>query len=107
LKAPALIRRVEPIYPDLAVFSHIAGVVLLDAVVDATGHVQTITVLKGQPLLATAAIDAVKQWEWSSDSPRSLRKIPRSRTQDLLLRGHRRVTFGVFAPCLPDELSQL
>jgi protein TonB len=65
LKVPALLHRVEPIYPDMAVFSHVAGIVLLDAVVDATGHVQKMTVIKGHPLLADAAMNAVRQWEYA------------------------------------------
>jgi periplasmic protein TonB len=65
LRVPALLRRVEPVYPPLAQASHLAGVVLLDAVVGADGKVEDITVLKGHPLLVAAAIDAVKQWQYA------------------------------------------
>jgi protein TonB len=65
LRVPALVRRVEPIYPALAQASHLAGIVLLDAVVGTDGLVESITVIKGHPLLTAAAIDAVKQWQYA------------------------------------------
>ena len=64
LQAPALLHRVEPVYPDLAQFANIEGVVILDAIVDTAGHVQTVTLLRGHPVLAKAAIEAVKQWQY-------------------------------------------
>ena len=65
LKAPGLTHRVEPLYPLIAQFSHIQGIVLLDAIVDANGLVQSVTVIKGHALLTAAAIDAVKQWQYA------------------------------------------
>ena len=40
------------------------GVVILDAIVDDRGRIQSLKVLRGHPLLAKAAIDAVQQWEY-------------------------------------------
>jgi len=65
LKVPALMHRVEPVYPIMAQASHVQGIVLLDAVVDASGFVQSISVIKGHALLTAAAIDAVKQWQYA------------------------------------------
>jgi protein TonB len=65
LKAPGLTHRVEPLYPLIAQFSHVQGIVLLDAIVDANGLVQSVTVIKGHSLLTAAAIDAVKQWQYA------------------------------------------
>ena len=62
LQAPALIKRVEPSYPQLAQFAALDGVVILDAVVDERGHVQAVKVLRGHPLLAQAGTEAVQQW---------------------------------------------
>jgi periplasmic protein TonB len=73
LTAPALARRVEPIYPAVAQAAALEGVVILDAVVDADGHVQTVTVLRGHSLLAKAAIEAVKQWQYE---PLRLNDVP-------------------------------
>ena len=64
LSAPALLKRVEPVYPAIAQMASIDGVVILDAIVDEHGRVQSLKVLRGHPLLAKAAIEAVQQWEY-------------------------------------------
>src|SRR5262249_415447 len=61
---PALIKRVEPIYPTIAQVAAIDGIVILDAIVDEHGRVQSLKVLRGHPLLAKAATEAVQQWEY-------------------------------------------
>ena len=65
LKAPALIERVEPEYPPLAVRAQVQGVVILEAVVDPQGRVEDVRVLRSIPLLDNAAIAAVRQWRYS------------------------------------------
>ena len=62
IQAPALVKRVEPIYPAIAQYAAIDGIVILDAIVDEHGRVQSVKVLRGHPLLAKAATDAVQQW---------------------------------------------
>jgi periplasmic protein TonB len=64
VSAPALVKRVEPVYPVIAQAASIDGVVILDAIVDDHGRIQSLKVLRGHPLLAKAAIDAVQQWEY-------------------------------------------
>jgi protein TonB len=64
VQAPALLKRVEPIYPSIAQMAAIDGVVILDAIVDEHGRVQSVKVLRGHPLLAKAATDAVEQWQY-------------------------------------------
>jgi TonB family protein len=64
VEAPALVKRVEPIYPAIAQLAAIDGVVILDAIVDEHGRVQSLKVLRGHPLLAKAATAAVQQWEY-------------------------------------------
>jgi TonB family protein len=64
IQAPALIHRVEPIYPLLAQMSKIDGVVILEAIVGEDGHVRSVKMLRGQPLLVKAAIDSVEQWHY-------------------------------------------
>jgi protein TonB len=64
VSAPALVKRVEPIYPAIAQAASIDGVVILDAIVDDRGRIQSLKVLRGHALLAKAAIEAVQQWEY-------------------------------------------
>jgi len=64
VQAPALVKRVEPTYPAIAQLAAIDGVVILDAIVDEHGRVQSLKVLRGHPLLAKAATEAVQQWEY-------------------------------------------
>ena len=65
LKAPALVERVEPEYPPLAVRAKLQGVVILEALVDRQGRVENVRVLRSIPLLDNAAIAAVRQWRYS------------------------------------------
>ena len=64
VSAPALVKRVEPVYPSIAQLAAIDGIVILDAIVDEHGRIQSVKVLRGHPLLARAASDAVQQWEY-------------------------------------------
>jgi protein TonB len=65
IKAPALVRRVEPVYPPLAVAANIEATVILDAVVDEEGQVTDVKVLRSGGVLDKAAIDAVRQWRYA------------------------------------------
>jgi protein TonB len=62
MQAPALLKRVEPIYPPIAQHASIDGVVILNAIVDEHGRVQSVKVLRGHPMLGKAATEAVQQW---------------------------------------------
>jgi protein TonB len=73
LQAPALIHRVEPTYPGVAVSAKVTGLVILEATVDETGAVSDVKVLRPIPLLDEAAIKAVKQWRYQ---PLMLNGIP-------------------------------
>jgi protein TonB len=65
VQAPALAKRVEPVYPDLAVSARIRGVVILEANVDKDGRVVEVKVLRtANKLLDAAAITAVRQWQY-------------------------------------------
>jgi polyhydroxybutyrate depolymerase len=59
-----LIFRIEPTYPPLAQQARIQGVVVMTALIDKGGNVQHLQVVSGHPLLAPAAIAAVKQWRY-------------------------------------------
>jgi TonB family protein len=63
VKAPIVINRVEPIYPEEARKARIMGVVIVRAVITRDGVVKDVQVLKPLPFgLDQAAVDAVKQW---------------------------------------------
>lgn len=55
--------RPPPSYPVLAQRAGIQGVVKLQVRVTRDGHVEVQKVLEGEPVLANAAIDAVKHWQ--------------------------------------------
>src|SRR5437660_8676602 len=59
-----LIYRIEPAYPPLAREARIHGVVVLTAIIDKDGNVQNLQLVSGHPMLAPAAIEAVKQWRY-------------------------------------------
>jgi protein TonB len=64
IKVPALIHRVEPAYPALAVSGKVVGTVILEATVNESGQVTNVTVLRSIPLLDKSSIAAVKQWRY-------------------------------------------
>lgn len=64
IQPPRLIQQVQPIYPILAKEASISGEVAIDSVIDEHGNVTQMKVVSGNPLLVTAALDAVKQWKY-------------------------------------------
>jgi protein TonB len=52
-------------YPSLARTQRVSGDVKVDALIDATGQVEAVTVLTGPLLLQRAAVEAVKQWKYT------------------------------------------
>src|SRR5579863_226067 len=59
-----LVRRVNPVYPPLARQARIQGVVLLQAEISKEGNIINLQLISGHPMLAPAAIEAVKQWKY-------------------------------------------
>jgi periplasmic protein TonB len=59
-----LIRRISPTYPPLARQARIQGQVVLHAVISKEGSIEGLTLISGHPMLAPAAIEAVKQWKY-------------------------------------------
>jgi len=64
VQAARLIRQVNPVYPPLARQARIAGTVRLTAIIGRDGAIQNLQVLSGHPLLAPAALEAVRQWRY-------------------------------------------
>jgi protein TonB len=59
-----LLRRVQPNYPPLARQARIQGVVVLQAQISKDGSIENLQLISGHPMLAPAAIEAVKQWKY-------------------------------------------
>jgi TonB family protein len=61
---PEKIRDVLPKYPKIAQAAQIQGDVVLNAIIDKKGRIKHLHVVSGPPVLAKAAMDAVKQWRY-------------------------------------------
>jgi len=59
-----LLHKVQPIYPPVARQAHVQGPVELRAIISKTGTIENLVVVRGHPMLAGAAIDAVRQWRY-------------------------------------------
>jgi periplasmic protein TonB len=59
-----LVRKVQPTYPPLARQARIQGTVVLQAQISKSGDIENLQLVSGHPMLAPAAIEAVKQWKY-------------------------------------------
>jgi protein TonB len=59
-----ILSRVNPVYPPLAKQARIQGLVKLEGVIAKDGTIEQLRLLSGHPLLAPAALAAVKQWRY-------------------------------------------
>jgi protein TonB len=73
IREPKRIVNVTPEYPEVARRAGVQGVVILEAVLDVSGRVQSVRVLRSTPLLDSAAIKAVQQWRYT---PTELNGVP-------------------------------
>ena len=73
IKQPKQLKGCEPVYPAMAVAAKVQGLVIVEAVIDKSGSVKDAHVLKHQPLLDDAALDAVRCRKYS---PTLLNGIP-------------------------------
>jgi len=62
---PTKTKHVNPEYPAIAQSARVQGVVIIEAIIGPDGHVQDQRILRSIPLLDQAALDAVKQWEFT------------------------------------------
>lgn len=58
--------KIAPTYPVLAKRMNVEGKVKVAVTITADGHVKDARVVGGSPVLANAALDAVKQWKFDS-----------------------------------------
>jgi protein TonB len=73
IKPPKKIRDVKPVYPPLAQSAGVQGVVIIQAILDTYGNVYSAHVLRSQPLLDEAALQAVQGWQFE---PTLLNGVP-------------------------------
>lgn len=65
VKPPQRTSYVAPVYPQIAQAAKIEGMVILEAIIDESGVVRDVKVLRSIPLLDKAAIDAVSKWRYT------------------------------------------
>jgi protein TonB len=62
---PTRVKNVAPVYPAIAQSARVQGVVIVEATIARDGKVSAVKVLRSIPLLDDAALEAVKQWEYT------------------------------------------
>jgi protein TonB len=73
IKPPQRTKNVNPVYPPIAQSARVQGIVIIEATIGQNGRVTEARVLRSIPLLDQAALDAVRQWEYS---PTLLNGVP-------------------------------
>ena len=73
IKRPMKVKDIAPAYPPLARAAHVEGIVIIEATIGPDGRVQDARVLRPNPLLEAAALDAVRRWEFT---PTLLNGVP-------------------------------
>ncbi|HLW54629.1 MAG TPA: energy transducer TonB [Candidatus Angelobacter sp.] len=58
-----IVRRVEPVYPQMARVAHIEGEVVLEAEANPDGNIVAIMPVSGHPILIQAATDSLNGWK--------------------------------------------
>jgi len=64
VKQAKLISSVPPVYPALAKTQHVAGNVVIDALIDPYGRVTETKIISGPAMLHEAAMNALRQWKY-------------------------------------------
>jgi protein TonB len=59
-----VVSKVQPSYPPDARAARIQGSVIIAVVIDKNGNIESERLISGHPMLAPAAMDAVKQWKY-------------------------------------------
>ena len=66
VRAPTIVRKADPIYPELAIRARLECTVLLQAVIGTDGAIVDIEVLRGCGMgLDDSAVNAVAQWRYA------------------------------------------
>ncbi|KND50608.1 MAG: Ferric siderophore transport system, periplasmic binding protein TonB [Parcubacteria bacterium C7867-003] len=70
---PQKVKHVNPVYPPIAQSARVQGIVIIEATIGLDGRVQEARVLRSIPLLDSAALEAVREWQFT---PTLLNKVP-------------------------------
>jgi protein TonB len=65
VRAGSIEHMVQPLYPLIARHAHVEGDVVLSAIIDPEGKVESLQVVSGPAMLVGAALNAVKQWRFT------------------------------------------
>jgi protein TonB len=57
-----LLRKVSPLYPQIAITARISGIVQLIGTIAKDGTIRNLQVISGHPILVQSAMEAVRQW---------------------------------------------
>lgn len=67
---PEPVKRIPPVYPELARKAGIEGRVTVKVLIGTKGDVERVEIVKGHPMLNDAAIEAAKQWKFKPGKQR-------------------------------------
>jgi protein TonB len=73
VRQPIKVGGVDPVYPAIAQAARVQGIVIIEATIGADGHIINARILRSVPLLDQAALDAVRQWQYT---PTMLNGVP-------------------------------
>ena len=73
IRQPQKVRNVDPVYPAIAQAARVQGIVIIEATLSPDGKMSNARILRSIPLLDQAALDAVRQWEYT---PTMLNGVP-------------------------------
>jgi protein TonB len=73
IRRPVKIGGNDPVYPAMARVAGVQGMVIIEATIAADGHVMNARILRSLPLLDQAALEAVRQWQYT---PTLLNGVP-------------------------------
>jgi periplasmic protein TonB len=65
IEPPRKVVSAPPVYPAIARAAGVQGIVVLEAVIAEDGTVREVRVLRSQPLLDAAAVEAVRKWRFT------------------------------------------
>jgi protein TonB len=69
VKAPVVIRRVQPVYPKLAITARMNGTVIVECIIDKSGRVREAHVVRStSTMFDQSALEAVQQWQFAPGS---------------------------------------
>ena len=74
VKAPKVIHRVDPQYPELGRRMRLNGFVILECIIDDTGHIRDAHILRSShAVFEQPALDAIRQWQFA---PGTMNGVP-------------------------------